>query len=85
MTSMGKVPECVERDDGVKGKRIRAQGTLLLLPRAMSKEEENSSSNGWGLQRLGGGTCSKLPPIIIPLNCKGAPCACGDLRVRSCF
>lgn len=42
----------------MKGKRIRGWSTLLLLPRALRKEEEDSSSNSEGLQRLGRGTSS---------------------------
>lgn len=48
---------CRKGHDGVKGKRIRDRGILSLLPRVLRKKED-ASSNGEGLQRLGGGTCS---------------------------
>lgn len=39
---------------------------MLLLLGALRKEEEDSLGNSEGLQRLGGGTSSKLPLIIVP-------------------
>jgi len=45
---------CRKRYDGVKGKGVRGWGTVVLLPRALREEEEDSSSNSEGLQGLGG-------------------------------